>query len=60
MDTKEKIKQSLDTLSEKDLEKVDQLIEGLKGQRGHRTRYLKTYDLGGKYDHINLRDIAYE
>ncbi len=60
MNTKERIKQSLDTLSKEDLEKVDQLVEGLKSKQGRRTGSLKTYDLGGKYDQVNLRDIAYE
>lgn len=60
MSTKEKIKQALDTLSEKDLEKVEQLVETLKSKKGRRTKYLKTYDLGGKFDHVNIRDIAYD
>lgn len=60
MSTKEKIKQALDTLNEKDLEKVEHLIEELKNKKGRRTQYLKTYDLGGKFDNVNIRDIAYD
>ncbi|MDF9800266.1 hypothetical protein OKW21_005529 [Catalinimonas alkaloidigena] len=60
MSTKEKIKQALDTLSEKDLEKVEQLVEALKSKKGRRTKYLKLRDFGGKFDHVNIRDIAYE
>lgn len=60
MDTKTKINQSLNTLSEEDLEKVSQLIKELKSKKQHRTKNLKSYDLGGKYDQKDLRDIAYE
>ena len=60
MNTKEKISRSLDTLNEEELEKVEQLIRELKSKQGRRTRHLKTYDLGGKYDQVNLRDVAYE
>lgn len=60
MNTKEKIKQELDTLSDNDLEKVEQLIQELKSKKGKRTQYLKPRDLGGKFDNVNIRDIAYE
>lgn len=60
MDIKDKIKQSLDTLSEQDLQKVEQLVSELKSKKGHRTRHLRPRDLGGKFDHTNIRDAAYE
>jgi hypothetical protein len=67
MSIKEKIRQSLNTLSEQDLAKVEQLIEELKNKQAtqpssarRRTQHLKTYDLGGKYDQVNIRDVAYE
>jgi len=60
MDIKDKIKQSLDTLSEQDLQKVEQLVSELKNKKGHRTQHLNTRDLGGKFDHTNIRDAAYE
>jgi len=60
MSTKEIIKQALDTLNEKDLEKVAQLVTELQSKKGRRTKYLKTHDLGGKFDHVNIRDIAYD
>ena len=59
MSTKEKINQLLDTLGEEDLKKVEQLIESIKSKK-KRTEHLKTYDLGGKYDQVNIRDVAYE
>ncbi|MFP4096083.1 MAG: hypothetical protein ACLFUB_16485 [Cyclobacteriaceae bacterium] len=60
MDIKDKIRQSLYTLSEQDLQKVEQLVTELKSKKGRRTRHLNTRDLGGKFDHINIRDAAYE
>jgi hypothetical protein len=60
MSTKEKIRQALDTLNENDLEKVAQLVTALQSKKGRRTSYLKTYDLGGKFDHVNIRDTAYD
>jgi hypothetical protein len=60
MDIKQKIKQSLDTLGEQDLQKVEQLVSELKNKKGHLTRHLKTRDLGGNFDHTNIREAAYE
>lgn len=60
MNIKDKIRQSLDTLSEQDLAKVEALVTELKSKKAHRTRHLKTRDLGGKFDHKNIRDAAYE
>ena len=60
MNTKEKINQLLEGLSEKELERVEQLVEEIKSKKGHRTKYLRTHNLGGKYDQVNIRDAAYE
>lgn len=60
MSTKEKIKQALDTLNEKDLEKIEQLVEELQSKKGRRTKHLKLRDFGGKFDNLNIRDIAYD
>lgn len=62
MSIKEKIHQSLNTLSEQDLTKVEELIEELKGKQSstRRTAHLKVRDLGGKFDQVNIRDAAYE
>jgi hypothetical protein len=60
MDIKEKIKQSLETLSEQDLQKVEALVSELKSKKGRRSQLLKPRDLGGKLDHANIRDAAYE
>ena len=68
MNIKEKIHQSLNTLSEQDLAKVEQLIEELKSKQGgndqhpptRRTGHLNVRDLGGNFDQVNIRDAAYE
>ena len=60
MSTKEKIQQELEKLSEQDLEKVSQLINELKSKKGRRTQHLKTFNLGGKFDNIDIRKEAYE
>ena len=60
MSTKEKIQLELEKLSEQDLEKVSQFINELKNKKGKRTQHLKTFNLGGKFDNIDIRKEAYE
>jgi len=60
MKTKDKIRQELEKLNEPNLEKVSQLIDELKSKKGRRTKFLKTYNLGGKFDHVNIRNKPYE
>lgn len=60
MSTKEKIHQELEKLSEQDLEKVSQFINNLKSKKEKRTQHLKTFNLGGKFDNIDIRKEAYE
>ena len=58
MSSREKIKQQIDKLSEQELEKVSELIASLIKKK--RTDGLPTFDLGGKFDKMDIRKGAYE
>jgi hypothetical protein len=60
MDIKEKIRQSLDILDLQNLKKVEALVTEVKSKKGRRTQHLALRDLGGKFDHLNIRNAAYE
>lgn len=59
MDTKEKVKNQLDTLSDAEVRKVYQYIEDLKGKPAVK-KSLPFLDLKGKLDGKNIRSIAYD
>lgn len=58
MNLREKIKQEIDSLSDEEVQKLEKLIVSLKTKK--RTDGLPTFDLGGKFDKMNLRKEAYE
>lgn len=60
MKEKETLQQALETLSTAELQQVSELIERLKKQRKKKSEHLKTYDLGGKFDRLNVRDQVYD
>ena len=59
MSIKETLQQQIETLTESELQEVARLIERLKAPK-KRSQYLKTYDLRGKFDNLNVREQAYE
>lgn len=59
MNTKEKIKEKIDQLPEGKLQEIDTYLDRLL-QGKKRTDGLPTFDLGGKFDHIDIRKEAYE
>lgn len=60
MSDKETLQQAIETLNTSELREVSALIDRLKKQRKKKSEYLKTYDLGGKFDHLNVREQAYD
>jgi len=59
MNTKEKIKEKIDQLPEEKLQEIDAYLDRLlKGKK--RTDGLPTFNLGGKFDNMDIRKEAYE
>ncbi|MCC5933661.1 MAG: hypothetical protein LAT75_04825 [Candidatus Cyclonatronum sp.] len=59
METKEKIKNQLDTLSEADAKKVYLYIEKIKTKSTVK-KTIPSFDLKGKLDGKNIRSLAYD
>lgn len=59
MTTKEKLLKVIDNLPDEKIKEVYKLLNSIKGNKKNVKR-LKTFNLGGKYDNIDIRKAAYE
>ena len=59
MTTKEKIKAEIDKLPENLLEEVYRFINSIKITKSKKPK-LQSYKLKGQFDHLNIREKAYE
>jgi hypothetical protein len=59
MTTKEKLLKAIDNLPDEKIKEVYKLLNSLKVNKKDVKR-LKTFNLGGKFDNMNVRKAAYE
>ncbi len=59
MTTIEKLIKEIDKLSDDKIEAIYKLLNNIKAARS-KEKKLKTYELGGKFDNLDIRKIAYE
>jgi len=60
MTLREQIKKEIDSIPEEYLPQIKIYLNLLRKKRKAKTKKIKTLSLGGKYDDINVRKIAYE
>ncbi len=59
MTTKEKVKKEIDKMPNDTLEKVSRYINSLKTKTTQKKK-IRTFDLKGQLDNVNIRERAYE
>jgi len=59
MTTKEKLLKVIDNLPDEKIKEVYKLLNSIKVNKKN-VKSLKTFDLGGKYDNVDIRKFAYE
>ncbi|MBV6477576.1 MAG: hypothetical protein HGGPFJEG_00315 [Ignavibacteria bacterium] len=59
MTTKEKLIREINKLPEKKVEEVYKLLSSIVNKKDKKVK-LKTYKLGGKFDNVSVRELAYE
>ena len=59
MSTKEKVKEEIDRMPDELVEKVYKYIEEYLKNK-NKKNIVSTYSLKGSFDHINIRESAYE
>ncbi len=59
MQLKEKIKKDIDSLPEEYLPHIERYIRTIKSKKSKR-KQIKTLNLDGKFDDMNIRKVAYE
>ena len=60
MDIKDKIKKDIDKIPPEKLPELDKYISSIINAKKRRKVNLTPRDFGGKLDHLNARDLAYE
>ena len=59
MTTKEKLLKVIDCLPDEKIKEIYKLLNSIKENKKN-VKSLKTFNLGGKYDNIDIRKAAYE